>query len=334
MRAKTGANTSRRSILAGFGSLALAPGVFAPTIVRAQANAGAGGLAPPSNGSFLIPIIRNLSLDKKHGIELDIKLHTDQSVLYSDFAAGRSSHIFSAIFAGTNFYERGLPVRYLFNYCTYNAAFASKDPKIKSPADLKGKTIVAPTSSGYFGLALLFLRQSGIDTRRDLNILNAPPSGVQTYLLADKADAGLLFDPGLSNMLTQGFHLVGDINEGVRAALKMKPGAPIWGSGVTAHKAWLDENPKRAIATLRMVKDAVDFLNKNPAEAEKMISAFAKVPIEALQKSRELKITEWDVTLPRDQMQNLKDLFGGFKESGFLKEIPDSNFFYDWPQGT
>jgi ABC-type nitrate/sulfonate/bicarbonate transport system substrate-binding protein len=322
-------------MLAGFGSAAVAAtGVCHPTVVKAQANEPAGGLAPPSNGSFLIPIIRKLELDKKHGLQLDIRLHSDQGVLYSDFAAGRSSHIFSAIFAGANFYERGLPVRLMFNYCTYNAAFASRDPKIKAPADLKGKTIVAPTSSGYYGIALLFLKQHGLDARRDLNILNAPPSGVQTYLLADKADAGLLFDPGLSNMLTKGFHLIGDINAGVRSALNMKADAPLWGSGVTAHKAWIDADPKRAVATLRMCSDAVDFLNKNPNEADQLISEFAKIPVEALQKSRELNITEWRITLPRSEKQNLDDLFQGFKETAFLKNLPDDGFLYDWPNGT
>jgi NitT/TauT family transport system substrate-binding protein len=326
---------SRRSVLGGLGTAAAAAsGIFHPAIALAQSKVGAGGLAPPSNGSFLIPIIRTLGLDKKHGTELDIHLHNDQGVLYSDFAAGRSSHIYSVIFAGANFYERGLPVRLLFNYCTFNAALVSKDPKITKPADLKGKTIAAPTSSGFYGMAILFLKQHGLDPRRDLNIINAPPSGVQTYLLADKCDAGLLFDPGLSNFLTKGFHLVGDINAGIRSALKMPANAPIWGSGVTAHKAWIDEDPKRAIAVYRVCKDAVDFYNSNGAEADKMISEFAKVPLEAMQKSRELKITEWSVTTGPAEKANLDALFRGYKEAEFLKNVPDDGFYYNWPQGT
>jgi len=323
---------SRRAILRG--SAAAAAALALPDPAPAQSGVGAGGLAPPSNGSFLIPIIRTLGLDKKHGYELDIKLYSGQAALYSDFSASRSSHIYSAIFAGANLYERGMPVRLLFTYCTYNAALVSKDPKITKPADLKGKTIAAPTSSGYYGLAILFLNQFGLDARRDLNIINAPPSGIQTFLLADKADAGLLFDPALSNFLTKGFHLIGDINAGLRDALGMNATAPIWGSGVTAHKAWLDEDPKRAVAVYRMVRDAVEFYNTNGAEADKLISDFAKVPLEAMRTSRERKITEWAVTTGQEQKANLDILFRGFKEAGFLRDVPDSGLYYDWPTGT
>jgi ABC-type nitrate/sulfonate/bicarbonate transport system substrate-binding protein len=227
-----------------------------------------------------------------------------------------------------------MPVRLLFNYCTYNAAMVSKDPKITKPADLKGKTIAAPTSSGYYGLAILYLKQYDLDARRDLRIINAPPSGVQTYLLADKAEVGLLFDPALSNFLTKGFHVVGDINAGIRRALGMSAAAPIWGSGVTAHKTWLDENPARAVAVYRMCKDAVDFYNNIGVEADKLISEYAKVPLEAMQKSRELKITEWAVATGSEQKQNLDSLFRGFKDGGFLRNVPDAAFYYDWPTGT
>src|SRR5258706_13612373 len=131
---------TRRTIVRalGIGAVVLSPAVLRSEQAWAQSSkSGAGGLAPPSNGSFLVPIIRKLELDKKHGLDFDINLYSDPSILYSDLASGRSSHIFGAIYNCANFYVRGVPVELLFTISTANHAFVSKNPAIKTAADLK-----------------------------------------------------------------------------------------------------------------------------------------------------------------------------------------------------
>lgn len=325
---------TRRGFGAGLVASSLIPLNLGGSISANAQELGAGGLAPPSNGSFLVPIIRRLKLDAKHGYNLNIQLHSDQSVLYSDFAAGRSSHIYSAIFAAANLAERGLPVSYILNYCTFNAAIVTKNSAIKTPEDLRGKSLAAPTGSGFYALMVLFLKQHGIDVRRDINIVGASPAAVQTHLLADKIDAGLVFDPALSSLLTQGFRPVGDINGALRKAMKLPATAKIWGGGVTAQKSWLAANAEQAKAILHMCRDAVAFINGDPNEADKVISEFTKVSIEALAKSRELKVTEWEVTTSVDEQKNLTLLFEAYRQAGFLTKTPSSDFYYNWPKGA
>ena len=323
---------ARRARLLLSGALLLgALGLATPA--RAQDTvSGAGGLAPPSNGSFLVPIIQKRGLDKKYGLDFDIKLYPNPGILYSDFAAGRSTHVFGALFSGANFYTRGMPVQLLFTISTANHAFVSKSPDITKPADLKGKTVAATTSSGFYGMASFFLKQNDLDPRKNINVVDAAPSAVQTMLLADRADAGLLFDPALSSTLIKGFHLVGDMNASIRDALGMAPTAPVWYLGAFAHKAWIDANPDKVLATLKMWQEAADFYNKNPEEADKIISEFTKVPVEALQESRKLKITTFVIVPAIDQKDNLDALFKGFKEAGFLTAIPDAGVYYTWPK--
>lgn len=298
----------------------------------AQVNkSGAGGLAPPSNGSYLVPIIQKLHLDKKYGLDFDINLYSDPSTLYSDFGAGRTTHIFGALYNGANFYVRGMPVTLLFTISTANHAFVSKSPKIEAPQDLKGKTVAATTSSGFYGMAILFLKQNGLDPRDNINIISAAPSAVRTMLLADRADAGLLSDPALSSVLTQGYHLVGDMSGSLRKALKMAPDAPIWYIGAFAHKNWADENPGRALATLKMWQEAAAFYNEHPDEADKIISDFTKLPLEALRESRRLNLTTFRVEPASDQKDNLNALFKGFASVGFLTSAPDDAIYYRWP---
>lgn len=326
----TVSNLSRRAFTGGLGA-AFATGLVGPRSATAQINrSGAGGLAPPSNGSFLVPIIQKLELDKKNGLDFDINLYSDPSTLYSDLAAGRTSHIFGAIYNCANFYVRGLPLKLLFTISTANHAFVAKDPAVTKAQDLEGKTIAATTSSGFYGMAVLFLKQNGLDPRKNLNIINSPPSAVQVQLMAEKADAGLLFDPALSSMLTQGFHLVGDMNEGIRRHLNMKQGAPVWYLGAYGHKDWIDADPKRAAATMRMWQEAADFYNHHPDDADKMISEFTHVSRDALKLSRTLGITQFDVQPAVAQKANLDALFSGFKEVGFLNDLPDDGIYHQW----
>jgi NitT/TauT family transport system substrate-binding protein len=319
----------RSAAVAGLlaGALALATPAHAQETVS-----GAGGLAPPSNGSFLVPIIQKRGLDKKYGLDFDIKLYPNPGILYSDFAAGRTTHVFGALFSGANFYTRGMPVQLLFTISTANHAFVSNKADITKPADLKGKTVAATTSSGFYGMASFFLKQNDLDPRRNINVVDAAPAAVQTMLLADRADAGLLFDPALSSTLIKGFHLVGDMNASIRDALGMKPDAPVWYLGAFAHKAWIDANPDKVQATLKMWQEAADFYNTNPEEADKIISEFAKVPVEALQESRKMKITTFVVVPAIEQKDSLDALFKGFKEAGFLNAVPDAGVYYAWPK--
>ena len=323
---------SRRKFTGALGAgAAVAAGILKPQQAAAQVNkSGAGGLAPPSNGSFLVPIIRKLELDKKNGLDFDINLYSDPSALYSDLAAERTSHIFGAIYNCANFYVRGVPLQLLFTISTANHAFISKSPDITKAGDLTGKTVAATTSSGFYGMAVLFLKQNGLDPRKNLNVISSPPSAVQTQLLADKADAGLLFDPALSSMLTKGYHLVGDMNAGIREALKMKPAAPVWYLGAYGRKDWIDADPKRAAAVLKMWQEAAAFYNESPAEADKLISEFTHVSVEALTLSRKLGITKFNVEPAIAEKENLDPLFRGFKDVGFLTDLPDDGIYYKW----
>lgn len=321
---------SRRTFtgMLGLGA-AFASGLIRPEQAAAQINrSGAGGLAPPSNGSFLVPIIRKLELDKKNGLDFDINLYSDPSTLYSDLAAGRTSHIFGAIYNCANFYVRGVPLKLLFTISTANHAFVSKDPAVTKAKDLEGKTVAATTSSGFYGMAVLFLKENGLDPRKNLNVINSPPVAVQTQLLADKADAGLLFDPALSSMLTQGYHVVGNMNDGIRNHLKMKHDAPVWYLGAYGHKDWVDADPKRAAATMKMWQEAAQFYNQSPDEADKLISEFTHVSREALKLSRTRGITKFDVQPAIAQKANVDAMFRGFKEVGFLSELPGDDIYH------
>jgi hypothetical protein len=83
-----------------------------------------------------------------------------------------------------------------------------------------------------------------------------------------------------------------------------------------------------------MWQDAAAFYNENAAEADKLISEFTKVSVDALVLSRKLSITQFKVAPAIEEKGNLDALFGGFKEVGFLTDVPDAAIYYPWTKKT
>jgi ABC-type nitrate/sulfonate/bicarbonate transport system substrate-binding protein len=320
---------TRRTLIGAVGASAMvgvrARAATAPAVVDAAT------LQPPSNTSYLLPLIKDQELEKKFALDFRPKLYTDTGALYADFAAGKLPSMISGLYNAANFRVRGVPVKVLFTLVTANHAIVSKDPKIRQAEDLKDKTIAATTSSGQWGMVVLFLKTFGLDARRNINVLNASPPAVQTQLLAGKVDAGVLWDPALSNMLTSGYHLVGDMNGTVRKALGMASDAPVWFLGTYAREPWIAEDADRNRRYLEMFQAAVEFYYRQPERADRVISAFTKVPVEALKFSRDHHFAEFRIVPAVREKANLHKTFECFKAAGFLTAIPGDELYYPWP---
>jgi ABC-type nitrate/sulfonate/bicarbonate transport system substrate-binding protein len=302
-----------------------------------QANAAGmlvegAGLGPPSNSSYLVPIIRELKLGAKHGLDFRAKLYTRLGALYSDFAAHKTESLFFGGFSNAaRFYSKGLPVQISLTYSTANHAFVSKNPKIREADDLKGKRVAATTASGFWGMAVMFLRQHGLNSRTDLNVISASPPAVSTQLYAGKVDAGIVWEPNLSKMLTSGFHLVGDMSGGIRKDLGLPADAPVWYLASYSWKEWLDEDHKRNVKLLQMLRAAAEFFYKQPERADKIISEFTKIPIKALKYSRDHNFVTFRIEPAIKQKANIMATLKGFKSVRRLKKLPDDGIFYKWP---
>jgi ABC-type nitrate/sulfonate/bicarbonate transport system substrate-binding protein len=288
-------------------------------------------LGPPSNVSYLLPIIAQQGFDKKNGIDFKPALFPDPANAYADFAAKRQDLAVGGFFNAANFYGKGLKCQLLFTLTTTNQALLAKHEGLKSAEDLKGKTIGATTSSGFYGLALLYFRANGLDPRKNLSVISGAPSAVQAQLFAGKIDAGLLIEPLVSNALQQGYHTVGDMAGDIRRELRMAPDAPVWYLGVFGWSEWIENHPDLALALLRTWQDAADFYERNPDDAEKLISDFAKVPAAALRLSREKGFNTIKVVPAIGEQRNIDAILGGLKSVGFIDAVPDDGLYYRWP---
>ncbi|MFQ5912658.1 MAG: ABC transporter substrate-binding protein [Nitrospinota bacterium] len=331
-----GRKINRRKFLKGMGTVA-AGASLGPLVLRKRSDAAltkvvGAGLGPPSNSTMMYPIIQDLNLAKKHGLDFTINLYRRLPAMYADFAAGKWMSVYCPAFSNAaRFYNKGIPIQLTFTYTTANHAFVSKDPKIREAADLKGKKVAATTASGFWGMAVLFLRQHELNHRTDLNVIPASPPAVATQLFAGKVDAGIVWEPNLSKMLTSGFHLVGNMTEGIRKEIGLPPDAPVWYLGSYAWKKWLDEDHKRNVSIMRMWQDAVAFYHKQPEKADKIISKFTKIPVKALKYSRDHKFMTFLVEPSIKRKDEILATLKGFKSVGRVKKLPDDGIFYKWP---
>ncbi len=326
---------SRRRFVQGVGWVAA--GAVAGPFAATRRSFGAtpivtAGLGPPSNSTMMVPIIKDQKLDQKYGLDFQINLYRRLGAMYSDFAGHKWESVFCPAFSNAaRFYNKGIDIQLMFTYTTANHAFISKNPKIRTAQDLKGKTVAATTGSGFWGMAVLFLKANGLNHRTDLNVISASPPAVATQLMADKVDAGIVWEPNLSKMLTSGFHLVDDMSSGVRKAMGIKAGEPVWYLGAYAWKKWLHSDHKRNVGILKMWQDAVKFYHDHPNKADSLISKFTKVPLKALEYSREHKFMTFRVEPAINQKENITATLEGFKSVGRVKKIPDDGIYYKWP---
>jgi ABC-type nitrate/sulfonate/bicarbonate transport system substrate-binding protein len=322
--------TTRRAVLGGLGaSAAIGPGALAQTPTAVIADTAT--LGPPSNAPYLLAIIQDQELEKKFALEYKPTLYSETAPLYAEFAAGKIKSMLSGLYVAVNMRARGLPVQLMFTFTTTNHAIVSKHPAIREPIDLKGRTLAATTSSGHWGMVVLFLKNYGLDPRRDLEVVNVAPAAVQAQVLAGEVDAGVLRAPALSNVLVSGCHLVGNMNVTLRQMLGMTGDAPIWYLGMYAWQSWLEQDAARNRRLLEMFQAAAAFYYREPERADRAINALTKIPLETLKFSRDRGLTEFRIIPAIRQQANLRKIFEGFKEAGTLNDIPGDELYYPWP---
>ncbi|MEW6047183.1 MAG: PhnD/SsuA/transferrin family substrate-binding protein [Bacillota bacterium] len=139
--------------------------------------------------------------DRAHGFRFESSApYNSLDAYYADFIKGQ----FDVEIGITETYAvrflRGAPIRLLSTMTVNGSEIVVRDPSIRSVADLKGKTIVAPLTSGRYLLARALLREyHGLDLERDAQVISAPsPTAALTFLLAGRADAALSWEPAVT----------------------------------------------------------------------------------------------------------------------------------------
>src|SRR6185369_14610621 len=196
---------SRRRFLQA--SAAVTAGVtFATPFIARAADPSQVSLGGMSNGWSLMAttMMKERGFDKKHKVEIEPKYYPTLQVYYADYVAGRIDVAMGAwdFFAAQ--YIKGVPIKLLGVVSTYSMAGILVGPKgPQSIADLKGKSLAALQGGGLYSVAKTTLKKfSNIELEKDVSVQNIQNinAGV-TLVAADRADATLVWEPGLATGL-------------------------------------------------------------------------------------------------------------------------------------
>ena len=201
---------------------------------------------------------------KKHGIDLSIK--AGQGSTKTVQAAGQDQVDFGwadtpALLANI---DKGVKVKSIgvFLQTTPSAVQVFTDSGIKTPADLKGKTIAVSAGDAPTTTFPIFLKAAGL-AEGDVNQQNLDAAGKMAALLSNKVD-GLI---GFAH--DQGPTIAAKSGKEMTYLRYSDAGVNFFSNGLVASDGFLEKNPELATAMVAAVSESFEEAIKNPEEAAK-----------------------------------------------------------------
>ncbi|WP_338433358.1 ABC transporter substrate-binding protein [Clostridium tyrobutyricum] len=195
------------------------------------------------------------------------------------------------------------------------AILVSKDSKLKSVKDLKGKTIATPLGSSAHRLLLAELDKNGITD--EVNVTNQDVTVGTTNLEQKKIDAVTVWEPFTSLIETKNIGKI--LVDGSDTKIDYL-------DGVVADKTWVEKNKGYTKAFLQALIESHKFIRENPDDAAKIFAEESKYPLEVTKKIVE-NVRFDSVIYDKDisTMEGSKDFLKKLKK---IKDV-DLNKFID-----
>ena len=205
---------------------------------------------------------------KKYGIDAQITPSNGGAAIIAAVAGGSLDVGFSNIVSAADAIERGIPVMMLAPAVISDdksndiVLVKARGSKLKTGADLNGKTIAVTTVSGTTQLcAAAWVDKNGGDSKT-LHFVEIPTSATAVAVKQGRVDAAMLAEPSL----TRGKD---DIELLGRACGAI---APQWLSAVfVASKAWVAANPAVARRFVAAIVETGHWANTHHAESAKVL---------------------------------------------------------------
>lgn len=205
----------------------------------------------------------------------------------------------------------GADIKILSVYANAPKAFRifSKDANIKSPADLKGKTIAGPKGTILHELLAAYLKKGGL-TMKDVKFVSMGLPAARAALEGGKVDAALQAGPLAYTAEKAGLHIVTN-GEGLVSGLT-----------VTATSAkFYKENKPLVDAFLKVQKDTLKYMQENKAEAIKMTAKATGLKPEAVEAMYPLY--DFNPAVTETTKKNLKETQEFLVEAGIMQKKVD-----------
>ncbi|MFG6194773.1 ABC transporter substrate-binding protein [Nonomuraea sp. JJY05] len=185
----------------------------------------------------------------------------------------------------------------------------AKGSPVKTPAELKGKTIAVNVLKALGQtLTNAHLQEAGLKPE-DVKYVQVPFADQIAALGSGKVDAAWLVEPFLTAAKKSGATQLIDTTDGVTA------GVPIDGWGVT--EDWLAKNPKTAAAFHRALAKAQQIAGSDRKAIDEVVPTYTQIPADA---AAAMTLGKFSMEADKASVQKLADLLHGY---GYLKAKVD-----------
>lgn len=257
----------------GLLALALAPGV---SLGQQTVNYG---VQPATQPIYIAKALGLLDpIEKKHNVKIVFRTFTYGAPQNQAMAAGElqmsTAGMGPAVVAAARLPATLVAITIL----EQTAILVPKDSPVKSVSDLKGKRVAFPgEGSQQYPLLLKALADAGLK-QTDIQLFKTDGAQIPTLLSTRSVDAGITWDPHVSNALAAGHS---------RVLLKAEKIMPIMqghyvGNGEYVHNDFLAKRPEVVQDLVTANVRAIDFILKDPQAAAKMWSKEIGFPVEVI----------------------------------------------------
>ncbi|MFK7966976.1 MAG: ABC transporter substrate-binding protein [Burkholderiaceae bacterium] len=253
-------------------------------------------------------------IEKKHDIKIEFRVFSYGAPENQAMAAGElqmaSAGMGPAIVASAR-----LPAKLVaISILEQTAILVPKAAGIESLQDLKGKRVAFPgEGSQQYPLLLKALADAGMEVS-DINLFKTKGSDIPTLLQQGSVDAGITWDPHVSNALAAGHSKV---------LLKAEKIMPIKeqhyiGNGEYAREDFLEARPEVVQDLILANVKAIDYILKDPKGAAKLWSEQIGFPVDVINFSLNQGISVYSRNIvPAKETVEAYTSF--LKEAGILK---------------
>jgi NitT/TauT family transport system substrate-binding protein len=149
-------------------------------------------------------------------------------------------------------------------------AFLVVKPSITSVADLKGKKLATPSLGNTQDVALrAYLKSKGLATDTegggDVSIVPQENSTTVTAFQTDSIDGAWVPEPYATKLKNEGGHVLVD-------EASLWPGGKFVTTNLMVTTKFLADHPDIVTNLVKGLADSIDFINKQPAQAEQLVS--------------------------------------------------------------
>jgi ABC-type nitrate/sulfonate/bicarbonate transport system substrate-binding protein len=274
MRLSTGRLRSWFAALA-VGLVAL--GAAAPAPAQEPVKFRVGNLGFPAHSSMILGVLKDKGFDKKHGIDMEVKVYGAVSAYYGALASGETDGLGGGPLVFQKMRQEGVPLRIVSTLVDMTSmSVITKHPAIKSVLDLKGKTIAADMASSEYSVLNLYAKNKGIVFGKDVTIVQAGPPLVRTQLAADRVDAGMTWEPTATLTMRDNpaYRIVFNGKQGWREIT----GKDGWLLALGVREDWLARNGAALPRVIAAFDEAARFMVSSPDESDRILQQAIKLP--------------------------------------------------------